>query len=188
MGLMLCQWPTILGISLFRSNDIHTKLDGNAMSSFFSDYSTSRSVEVSLSEFNTLSMEDVMIIISRSAKKTSCLDPMPTSLVLQCSDELLPVITTIINLSLESGQFANEWKEAIATTPLLKKCETDLLFKNLRPVSNLAYISELTETAVAVQLQSHLTRYGLHPVFQSVRTDSITAQERLCQNSAMTFS
>jgi len=91
---------------------------------------------------------------------------MPTTLVVQCLDGLLPVITAIINMSLMSGHFADKWKEAIVT-PLLKKPGTELLFKNLRPVSNLSFISKLTETAVADQLQSHMACHGLYPVLQS---------------------
>ena len=40
-------------------------------------------------------------------------------------------------------------------------------FKKLRPVSNLSYISKLTESAVADQIQSHLAKNNLYPVFQS---------------------
>ena len=82
-------------------------------------------------------------------------------------DELLPVITLIINSSLQSGHFPKVWKKAIVT-PLLKKCGSDSSnFKNLRPVSNLSYISKLTESAVADQIQSHLAKNNLYSVFQS---------------------
>ena len=47
-------------------------------------------------------------IIARSAKKSCLLDPMPTSIIMQCADELLPVITLMINLSLQSGFFAGQ--------------------------------------------------------------------------------
>ena len=52
-------------------------------------------------------------------------------------------------------------------SPPLKKEGTDLLFKNIRPVSNLAYFSKLTETAVAIQTQSHMSQHGFYPVLQS---------------------
>ena len=83
--------------------------------------------------------------------------------------ELLPVITLIINLSLQSCHFPEVWKEAIVT-PLLKKCGSDSSnFKKLRPVGNLSYISKLKESqsAVADQIQSHLAKNNLYPVFQS---------------------
>ena len=50
-----------------------------------------------------LSENDVAKLIERSAKKTCKLDPMPTALVVNCIDSLLPVITKIINLYLSTG-------------------------------------------------------------------------------------
>ena len=77
------------------------------------------------------------------------------------------ILIYIFNIDiLKRGHFADKWKKAIVT-PLLKKPGTEMLFKNLRPVSNLAFISKLTETAVADQLQSHISRHGLYPVLQS---------------------
>ena len=121
----------------------------------------------SFTSFKSLSVDDVWHIITRSSKKSCSLDPVPMSLVVECMDVLLLVITLIINLSLQSGHFHEIWKEAIVT-PLLMKCGSDPSnFKNLRPVSNLSYISKLTESAVADQIQSHLAKNNLYPVFQS---------------------
>ena len=79
---------------------------------------------------------------------------------------LLPAITKIINLSLDSGYFPRTWKCALVR-PLLKKDGLPPVFKNYRPVSNLAYISKLVETAVTKQLQHYLNCSNLFPVFQS---------------------
>ena len=73
------------------------------------------------------------------------------SVALDYVDILLPAITKFINLSLTSGQFEEEWKCALIS-PLLKKFGLDLLFPNYRPVSNLQYISKLTEKAVFNQM------------------------------------
>ena len=67
--------------------------------------------------------------------------------------------------SLQSGYVAEQWKKTLVQ-PLLKKCGLDLNFKNLCPVSNL-FISKLTESAVAYQMQSHMSVNDLYPVFQS---------------------
>ena len=49
----------------------------------------------------------------------------------------------------------------------IKNCGSDSSnFKNFRPVSNLSYISKLTESAVADMIQSHLAKNNLYPVFQ----------------------
>ena len=40
-------------------------------------------------------------------KKSCVLDPIPTTLAMQVVDDLLPILSTMINMSLESGQFAS---------------------------------------------------------------------------------
>ena len=81
-------------------------------------------------------------------------------------DVLLPVITRVINCSLTSEEFPDCWKEALVS-PLLKKSGVLSEFTNLRPVSNLQYVSKLTERAVFDQTHAHLTSHGLYPPFQS---------------------
>ena len=146
---------------------IHTKLD--KLTSTLAD-ATSDDTElwsgVWLDHFKPISEDDVRKLIEGSSKKTCILDPMPTSLVINCIDVLLPVLTKIINLSLESGLFASNWKCALVK-PLLKKPGLDLVFKNYRPVSNLQYVSKLTERVVFNQLHEHMMANGIYPVFQS---------------------
>ena len=90
-----------------------------------------------------------------ASMKTCALDPFPSSILLLCIEELLPVITRMLNISLKYGYFADEWKKALVH-PLLKKSGLQLINKNFRPVSNLQFTSKLTEKAVAVQLQEHM--------------------------------
>ena len=73
------------------------------------------------SDFQPLKEEDVHPDLFRNqtrslARLTRCRHP----LVVKCLDVLLPVITRIINLSLASGQFTDEWKEALVS-PSLKE-------------------------------------------------------------------
>ena len=93
---------------------------------------------------------------------------MPTSLVIGYIDVLPLVMTKIINLSLQSGVFPVQWKCALVS-PLLKKLgPVELLLKNYRPVSNLQYISKLTEKAVFQQMHSHMTIHSLYTELQSL--------------------
>ena len=98
----------------------------------------------------------------------SCeIDPVPTSLLLECLDSVLPAITTIINKSLSSGTFPDLYKKAIVK-PLLKKVSLDQNnLKNYRPVSNLMFLSKLTEKIVLSQLLVHLSANNLMDSFQS---------------------
>ena len=95
-----------------------------------------------------------------------CLDPIPTPLLKSSIEPLIPVITKIINTSLDSGIFPVSWKEAVVIH-LLKKSGLDSVFKNLCPVSNLAYISKLTERAVFNQTYDHIVRSGLYRLLRS---------------------
>ena len=105
-------------------------------------------------------------LIESSAKNTGILDPMPTSLVIGCTQVLLPVLTRFINLSLESGVFADNCKCALVN-PLWKKPGLDLVFKNYRPVSNHQYVSKLTERAVFNQIHDHMVANCVYHMFES---------------------
>ena len=98
---------------------------------------------VHLTEFKMLTEQDVKSLMQHSSLKSCALDPMPSTLVSRC-DVLLPVLTRLINMS---GQFPVAWKEALVL-PLLKKPGLDILFTNFCPVSNLPFVSKLTESAV----------------------------------------
>ena len=88
----------------------------------------------------------------KSTSKHCHLDPAPTLLV----------ITNMMNLSLSSCCFLDAWKCAVVR-PLLKKLGLDLLFQNFRPVSNLPYVSKLTEKAVVDKLNEHTKSKELLP-------------------------
>ena len=51
--------------------------------------------------------------------------------------------------------------------PLLKKAILDLIFKNYRPVSNLPFLSKLTEKIVLHRLNEHISENNLREMFQS---------------------
>ncbi len=51
--------------------------------------------------------------------------------------------------------------------PMLQKLGLELINKNYRPVSNLAFLSELIERVVVLPLVDHLLNNGLMDKFQS---------------------
>ena len=66
-----------------------------------------------------------------------------------------------INLSLSTGSMDN-LKHAIIT-PLLKHADLDLnKYENFRPVSNLTFISKLTERVVLKRLLNHMHHNNLN--------------------------
>ena len=84
-------------------------------------------------------------------------------MVKECLDDLLPVLTSIINC-LSSGIFPNEWKEALIIPLLKKKFGLDLVFGNFRPISNLQFLSKLIKKAVFNQTHSYLVSNDLFPL------------------------
>ena len=99
--------------------------------------------------------EEVRKIIMSSSTTTCALDPIPTQLLKENLDILLPVITKIINRSLSESKVPDSFKLAIIL-PLLKKDSLDPdVFKHYRPISNLPFLSKVLERVVAVRLDSH---------------------------------
>ena len=96
--------------------------------------------------FQPLTEDDVRKLIKQSPNKQCSSDPIPTWLLKECLDSLLPVLTLLVNKSLQIGFFPEEWKNAVVK-PLLKKLGLELVFPSFRPVSNLPLISKLTEKA-----------------------------------------
>ena len=66
-----------------------------------------------LFKFSSLSQEEVHDLVRASSKKSCGLDPIPTKLLLDCLDVLLPTISKMINYSLEYGDFSSAWKIAL---------------------------------------------------------------------------
>ena len=121
-----------------------------------------------LSEFKLVNEEVVSSFVNHLCSKSCTLDPIPSSVFKRCRHYLLPVITRVVNLSLTSGQVPDRFKVAMLK-PLLKKSGADHeLFSNFRPVSNLYFLSKVTEKAVPAQLMHHLNdNEGLLEEFQS---------------------
>ena len=57
----------------------------------------------SLDEFTPLTQEDTRKLIIDSNSKSCDLDPMPGDLLKLCINEILPIVTEIINTSLKIG-------------------------------------------------------------------------------------
>ena len=75
---------------------------------------------LAFSSFRKLTEDEVRSPVMASPKKYCALGAMPTPLVADCLDLLLPVITHLINSSLTAGYFPSAWKEALIT-PHLKE-------------------------------------------------------------------
>ena len=104
-------------------------------------------------EFKAIDEDTILKLIKESKTKSCKLDPVPTALVKQYAEILVPSIQRIVNTSLSQGSFTHSLKTAVVR-PLLKKPNLDLVFKNYRPVSNLSYLSKIVEKVVCTQITS----------------------------------
>lgn len=117
--------------------------------------------------FSIVTDDDIRKIIAKSSDATCALDPLPTTFIKRHVDILLPVITKIVNASLQSGIFPTQLKQA-RVKPLLKKTSLDPeVLKHYRPVSNIPYLSKLIEKVVVSQIMEHMVSGNLHESFQS---------------------
>lgn len=94
-------------------------------------------------------------------KKSAGLDGISQECLLMGSDIIAVPLTRIINTSIQSGIFPEEWKTAVVT-PILKKGDQNDK-TNYRPVSCLAAASKVLEKIVCQQITKHLETNSLLP-------------------------
>ena len=122
---------------------------------------------VKLNNLMSATSDEIRDLIASCPNKSCQLDHIPAWLVKQCGDQLLPLLTSIINKSLTKGEFPNDFKNA-TVKPLLKKPSLDKdELKNYMPVSNLHIISKVIEKLVAKRLEEHMSEYSMYYPMQS---------------------
>ena len=89
---------------------------------------------------------EVVELLKNSLNKSCLLDPLPSLLVKIHKEQLVPVITKIVNLSLLSGTLLHQFRQALVT-PLLKQQGLDQnILRNYRSVSNIPFPVENSVT------------------------------------------
>ena len=120
-----------------------------------------------LSHFTPASENEIRKFIIKASDSSCELDPIPTCILKKNLDIFVPVVTKLVNSSLETGIFPDNFKKA-NIIPLLKKEGLDPeSFKNYRPVSNLSFMSKIVEQVVAARLKNHLDTNSLWEKNQS---------------------
>ena len=117
--------------------------------------------------FEPVTDKFVLKIINSAPAKSCKLDPIPTMLLYENLDILLPTFINIIKASLSTGIVPRDLKTAIVK-PLLKKPSFDKnLLKNYHPISNLPFLSKILEKVVLHKFLSHLQEINISNPFQS---------------------
>ena len=164
-----CNSPTDLSnkfASFFsdKINTLRSKLDCN--SSDLSPHCSPPVTPPTLCEFTPATIDEISKLISSSNNSTCDLDPLPTTILKKCS-VLIPTITNIVNLSLSTGLFPDNFKSC-SVHPLIKKPSLDKdTLSNYRPISHLSFLSKLTERIVKSRLTDHLSTNCLFNSHQS---------------------
>ena len=103
-----------------------------------------------------------------SSSPNSCeLDPIPSKLLIECLDSILPSLTDLINSSLASGISPQCFKSVLVTPILKKKCLDHNNLSNYRPDSNLCFIAKILEKPVLSQVSSYLNSHNHYNTCQS---------------------
>ena len=120
-------------------------------------------------QFRSVHPDEIKKIIKNLKNSKSCgTDNIDTYIIKLASEELTPVITHIINLSLTQPHFPGLWKTA-KTIPLHKRNEK-VYPQNFRPVSLLPICSKILERAVFLQIIDYVESNSLlHPFHHGFR-------------------
>ena len=108
-----------------------------------------------LTEFERMTEDQVKSLINSCRLKTCILDPLPVSIMKDCMDVLLPVLTKMINISTETANVPVQLKEAMIR-PKLKKESLDH-----------EVYSKMIEKAMSHQLTNYLRGNDLEESLQS---------------------
>ena len=96
-------------------------------------------------------------------QKSCDLDPIPISVLYDCLDEIIPIVTSIMNKSLSPGIV----KHALLKPLLIKDNLDPNCLKHYRPVSSLPFLSKVLERIVLKQFLQSLQSHSLLEPFQS---------------------
>ena len=105
--------------------------------------------------------------MAASSKVCPQIDVLTAVLLRSHMSTLAPVLTRLVNSSIESSTVPAAMKHAIITT-LLKKPGLDIdNMSSYRPISKLSFVSKVLEKHIAIQIQHHMETHNLFDTFQS---------------------
>ena len=143
------------------------KLSDNIASEHVTSTFATGTTAATFSSFEKVSQLKVKECILNSAPKSCELDSIPSKLLIECLDSILPSLTDLFNSSVASGIFQQCFKSTLVTPVLKMRCLDHNDLKNYRPVSNLYFIAKILEELVSSQVSSYLKSHNLHNTCQS---------------------
>ena len=115
--------------------------------------------------FSDISIEDVSTLKHLQTSKSTGLDNIPAKMLKIAAHVIAPSLTYIFNLSVSTGIFVDDWKDARVNPVYKEGCRRNI--GNYRPVSILPIVSKVFEKEVFRQLYQYLNESSLLSKFQS---------------------
>ena len=143
------------------------KLRANIVSEHVTSTLVTGTTAAAFSSFEKVSQLTVKQCIPNSSPKSCELDPIPSNLLIECLDSILPSVTDLFSSSLASGIFQQGFNSALVTPILKRMCRDHNDLNNYRPVSNLCFIDKILEKLVISQVSSYLYSRNLYNTCQS---------------------
>ena len=143
------------------------KLRANIASEHVTSTLVTGTTIATFSLFEKVSRLTVKECILNFVPKSCELDPIPSKLLIECLDSILPSLTDLFKSSLASGIFPQCFKSALVTPILKKRCLDHNDLNNYQPVSNLCFIAKILEKLVLSQVASYLNSHNLCNTCQS---------------------
>ena len=127
------------------------------------------STPASMNGLCVCAIDEILAILKTTSTSSCDLDPMPIPVLKKCASEVLPVMTRIVNLSLQSGLIPHSLKQAVMIPKLKKPGLSPENLANYRPISNISHncMSKVVEKAAVNQIQEYLSSNDLLPKTQS---------------------
>ena len=115
---------------------------------------SSNNTQSELFTFNLVSSDKIKReILNLNNKKASREGDIPVNILKDAIDAYLPILTKVINSSIEQNEFPNELKLA-DVIPIYKKKKDPLNKENYRPVSLLSHMSKVFERLLHKQIET----------------------------------
>src|SRR6218665_3537473 len=172
LGRRRVQPECTLGASAFTTEDFltshTTKILGIRQATEGSPPPHHPSTDCSLSSINKVIAEELRRIIIGSPPKSCELDPLPTFLLPEHVDLLLPILKELYNRSIREGVLPSSQKRSVLILTLKSDGLDQENPTNYRPIANVLFLSKIIEKIVAYQLTCHLERNNLLPSCQKV--------------------
>ena len=99
------------------------------------------------------------LLAGLNVKKASGPDNIPCKILRELSAELAPILTTIYQQSMETGQIPDDWATAFVS-PIFKKGNRNLP-ENYRPVSLTSVPSKILEHIICSHVRDHLDKHNV---------------------------